>query len=152
MYDNEEVFTITLILDGVDSKLLLSTSETPAKEDEEASGVIYLQDLPEQFKEIVSKIGIFEAAEDGSEESVSHTLSEFLNVYDLDLLELIEKGDELLHIDPIEDNEDEEPIAPILEDKYDTSPDPFDIYRHDKIPSEEDALSHIDPREALGNY
>ncbi|MCI4435545.1 MAG: hypothetical protein JHC33_01865 [Ignisphaera sp.] len=151
MYDNEEIFTITLILDGVDSKLLLSTSETPAKEDEDASGVIYLEDLPEQFNEIVSKIAIFEAAEDGSEESVSHTLSEFLNVYDLDLLELIERGEEILHTELTENNEDEDTI-PILEEKYDTSPDPFDIYRQDEILSEEDAFSHIDPREALGNY
>jgi hypothetical protein len=151
MYDSEEVFTITLIADGVDSKLLLSTSETPAKEDEDASGVIYLEDLPEQFNEIVSKIAIFEAAEDGSEESVTHTLSEFLNVYDLDLLELIERGEELLHTESAEDNEDEE-TTPILEEKYDNSPDPLDIYRHDEIPSEEDALSHIDPREALENY
>jgi hypothetical protein len=151
MFDNEEVFTITLIADGVDSKLLLSTSETPAKEDEDASGVIYLEDLPEQFNEIVSKIAIFEAAEDGSEESVTHTLSEFLNVYDLDLLELIERGEELLHTESAEDNEDEE-TTPILEEKYDNSPDPLDIYRHDEIPSEEDALSHIDPREALENY
>jgi hypothetical protein len=151
MFDNEEVFTITLIADGVDSKLLLSTSETPAKEDEDASGVIYLEDLPEQFNEIVSKIAIFEAAEDGSEESVTHTLSEFLNVYDLDLLELIERGEELLHTESTEDNEDEE-TTPILEEKYDNPPDPFDIYRHGEIPSEEDALSHIDPREALENY
>lgn len=150
MYDNEEVFTITLIADGVDSKLLLSTSETPAKEDEDASGVIYLEDLPEQFNEIVSKISLFENAEDGSEESITHTLAEFLNVYDLDLLELIEKGEEILHVDLTEDDEDL--VTPILEDKYDTSPDPFDIYRNDEPPAEEDALSHIDPREALGNY
>lgn len=152
MHENEDVFTITLIADGVDSKLLLSTSDIPAKEDEDASGVIYLQDLPEQFNEIVSKISLFESAEDGSEESITHTLSEFLNVYDLNLLELIERGEEILHVDGIENTDEEQ--EPVFEDKYASQiePDPFDIYRHDDGISQDDALSHIDPWEALDNY
>lgn len=163
MYDNEEIFTITLIADGENSKLLLSTSETPAKEDEDASGVIYKEDLPEQFNEIVSKIPIFKEAieEDGSEESITHTTSEFADMYELDLLDLIEKGEEILHVDLDDDGEADEneqhvklvrdePEEP--EELADTKSSPYDIYMNDEPPSEEDALNYIDPREALENF
>ncbi|MCI4436112.1 MAG: hypothetical protein JHC33_04795 [Ignisphaera sp.] len=151
MHDDQEVFTITLIADGSDSKLLLSTSETPAKEDSEASGVIYKEDLPEQFEEIVSKIPIFRDAEDGSEESITHTTNEFLDLYELDLLDLIEKGEEILHVDLDDDDESEEGE----EHKELVEPDEFDATEggpEDIFASSDDALSHIDPREALDNY
>lgn len=157
MHDNQEVFTITLIVDGEDSKLLLSTSETPAKEDEDASGVIYREDLPEQFNEIISKIPVFKAAidEDGSEESVTHTVDEFSDLYELDLLDVIESGEEILHVDLDDDGEegeDEEHKEAVLSSDELTEPD--DIYRDetmdsDELPDEEDAMAHIDPREAL---
>jgi hypothetical protein len=139
MHDEQETFTITLIADGDDSKLLLSTSETPAKEDSEASGVIYKQDLPDQFDEIISKIPRFSEAiaEDGSEETITHTVDEFIDLYDLDLIDLIERGEELLGHDLDNDNEEDEDHKP-------GDADPYDIYRNDS-----DALSHIDPREAL---
>lgn len=165
MNDENEVFTITLIVDGDNSKLLLSTSETPAKEDSEASGVLYKEDLPEQFEEIVSKIPIFKTAmeEDGSEESITHTVDEFSNLYDLDLIQVIEAGEEILHVDLDDDNESEEDEKHNKEvfngddsdlsefGDRDSNPDPFDIYR-DESPNKEDAMSHIDPREALGNF
>ncbi|MEI6297296.1 MAG: hypothetical protein WCO84_06705 [bacterium] len=157
MHEEQEIFTITLITDGEDSKLLLSTGETPAKEDSEASGVIYKEDLPEQFEEIVSKINVFKIAseEDGNEESITHSVQEFLDLYDLDLIDVIEQGEEILHVD-LDDDEDseseEEHPANIfdgddsdLRDYDDASPDPFAIYGNDEPPSEEDALSHIDP-------
>ena len=161
MYENQEVYTITLITEGDNSKLLLSTNEVPAKEDIEASGIIYREDLPEQFNEIVSKIPIFKMAieEDGNEESVSHTIEEFLDLYELDLLNIIEAGEELLVNSEIRDNTDDEAVSydsidPVFigEDadlaEYDTtSADPFAIYGGDEPPSEDDAMSHIDPRE-----
>jgi hypothetical protein len=159
MHDDQEVFTLTLLMDGEDSKLLLSTSETPAKEDSEASGVIYKEDLPDQFEEIVSKIPVFRDAEDGSEESITHTVNEFSDLYELDLLDIIEKGEEILHVDLDDDDESEEDPEhaeltngePGLEPEPDSSEaDPFGIYRD--APSEDDAMGHIDPREALGNY
>lgn len=164
MHEEQEVFTITLIADGENSKLLLSTSETPAKDDDEASGVLYKEDLPEQYEEITSKIPIFKDAEEGSEESITHSVEEFLDLYDLDLIDVIEKGEEILHTDLDDDNEageDEEHNKEVFggEDESDledsprrTGPDPFAIYGDDDPPSEDDALAHIDPREALGNF
>lgn len=163
MHEEQEVFTITLIVDGENSKLLLSTSDIPAKDDSEASGVLYKEDLPEQFNEIIAKIPSFRDAEEGSEESVTHSVEEFLDLYDLDLIEVIEKGEEILHVDLDDDREvgeDEEHGKEVfggedsdLEDYPEsTGPDPFAIYDDEETPSEEDALAHIDPREALGNF
>ncbi len=162
MHDNQEVFTITLIVDGDDTKLLFSASETPAKEDSDASGVIYRSDLPEQFNEIVSKIPIFSTAidEEGSEESITHTFEEFQDMYELDLVNLIERGEEILHTDLDDDNEageDEEHKNQVLEpESSDELTEPDDIYKDSPseendidFPGEEDAMAHIDPREAL---
>jgi len=161
MHENQEIFTITLITDGENSKLLLSTDETPAKDDSEASGVIYKEDLPEQFEEIVSKIPVFKTAmeEDGNEESITHSVEEFLDLYELDLVDIIERGEEILHTDldndeTDENNEEHEPGTfngddADLEEYDSTSPDPFAIYGDDELPNEEDAMSHIDPREAF---
>lgn len=162
MHQDQEVFTITYIADGDNSKLLLSTSETPAKEDSEASGVIYREDLPEQFDEIVSKIPVFKDAEDGSEESITHTVEEFQDLYELDLINIIEKGEEILHVD-LDDDENEEgsedhEVDIFKGDDADlaypdtTGPDPFAIYGDDEPPSKNDAMSHIDPREAFDQY
>ena len=133
MHEDQEVFTVTLIVEGNNSKLLLSTSETPAKDDTEASGVIYKEDLPEQFNQVVSKIPIFKTAidEDGSEESITHTLEEFSNIYDLDLLDIIESGDAELR--------------PILSEEVDTD---LDYNPFERITKHID-FSYIDPREAL---
>ena len=161
MHETQEIFTITLITDGENSKLLLSTDEIPAKDDSEASGVIYKEDLPEQFEEIVSKIPVFKMAmeEDGNEESITHSVEEFLDLFDLDLINVIEQGEEILHTD-LDDDEDEEDTENHKEDifggddsdldEYDsTGPDPFAIYGEDEFPNEDDAMSHIDPREAF---
>jgi len=162
MHESQEIFTITLITDGENSKLLLSTNEIPAKDDEEASGILYKEDLPKQFEEIVSKIPVFKAAmeEDGNEESVSHSVEEFLDLYDLDLIAVIEEGEEILsvdldgnenkegkesHIDGIFDGEDSDLGSSIEKDK--TGSDPFAIYDRDYPTENED--SHIDPREAF---
>lgn len=161
MHQDHEIFTITYIADGDNSKLLLSTSETPAKEDSEASGVIYKEDLPEQFDEIVSKIPLFRDAEDGSEESITHSVEEFQDLYELDLVNTIEKGEEILHVD-LDDDENEEGSEHHETDIFSgddadlgypdtTSPDPFAIYG-DEAPDENDAMSHIDPREAFDQY
>lgn len=128
-------FTITLIVEGVDSKLLVSTSKIPAKEDSEASGILYREDLPEQFNEVVSKIPLFKTAidEDGSEESITHTLDEFINIYDLDLATIIEEGEELLQVNVLED----------VENVLSESTNPNDIYQEDND------FDDFDPREAL---
>lgn len=151
MPHTEDVFTITLIVDGDNSKLLLSTSETPAKEDSEASGVLYKEDLPEQFEEIISKIPIFTTAieEEGSEESVTHTMDDFLELYDLDLNQIIEVGEEILNVDLDDDDESEEGSEHIEKLDLDEA-DPFGIYGDSPKPG--DALSHIDPREALEEF
>lgn len=160
MHENQEVYTITLIVDGEDSKLLLSTSDMPAKEDDEASGVLYKADLPEQFEEITSKIPIFTAAmqEDGSEESITHTPEEFMDLFELDLMDIIERGEEILHTDLDDDSEAGEDEAhnkqvlgmddSNLEEPDESLEDPYAIYK-DEPASPEDALGHIDPREAL---
>lgn len=164
MHDNQEVFTITLIVDGDDTRLLLSTSETPAKEDDEASGVIYKTDLPDQFEEIISKIPRLKDAseEEGSEETVTHTVEDFTDLYDLDLLDLIEQGEEILHTDLDDDDEESESEEhsnevlgqgePSLDDSESSTTEPFDIYREDEDFNQEDALAHIDPREALEKF
>ena len=161
MHENKDIFTITLIVDGDNSKLLISTSETPAKEDSEAAGVIYKEDLPSQFNEIISKIPLFKTAmeEDGSEESITHSVDEFLHAYELDLLDLIEQGEEILHTDLDNDNEDDEKDEELEDHREEvlgldneTKSDPFDIYRRDDDLGKEDALSHIDPRAAFENY
>ncbi len=161
MHENQDIFTITLITDGENSKLLLSTDETPAKDDDEASGVLYKEDLPKQFEEIVSKIPIFKLAmeEDGNEESVSHSIEEFLDLYDLDLIDVIERGEEILHVDLDDDEENESDEEEHSDDNvfngddsdlrdYDSaSPDPFAIYGENDSPIEEDEFSRIDPGE-----
>ncbi len=154
MHENQEIFTITLITDGENSKLLLSTDETPAKEDSEASGVIYKQDLPEQFDEITSKIPVFKTAleEDGNEESITHSVEEFLDLYDLDLINVIEQGEEILHVDLDNDEAEEgdENHTPgtfddsDLDDYDETGPDPFAIYGDN-----DNSESYIDPRDAF---
>ena len=162
MHGNQEVFTITLITDGDDSKLLLSTDETPAKDDSEASGVIYKADLPDQFEEIVSKVPVFKTAmeEDGNEESITYSLDDYKDLFDLDLIDVIEHGEEILHVDLDDDNEDEENEEhntevfngedSDLEDPDKLSADPFAIYGDDDPPSEDDAMAHVDPLDAFG--
>ena len=143
---NHELFTLTLIADGENSKLLVSTSDEPAKDDEDASGIIYKEDLPELFDEIVNKIPLFRNAEDGSEESVSHSTEDFLNLYDLDLYDIIERGEELLGKDLDNDNEEGESEEHV-EKVQRGDADPYGIYNSDI--NTEDALAHIDPMEAL---
>ena len=145
MHEDQEIFTITLIVDGENSKLLLSTSETPAKEDSEASGVLYKEDLPKQFDEIVSKIPIFKLAmeEDGSEVSITHTLEELSDAFDLDLLDLIEQGEEILHVDLDNDKDEEGEESPEHAEKVLSNSEPYDIY------SKELEDETYDPRESL---
>ena len=141
MYENsKEVFTITLIVEGSDSKILLSLSDIPAKSDDEASGIIYKEDLPEQFNEIVSRIPIFKTAveDDGSEESITHTISEFLDIYELDLLGVIESGDAELRPSISNFNKQDEIL---IEDNEPYNP--FERTSNNVDPS------YIDPREAL---
>ncbi len=129
-HNEDPLFTITFIVDGDDSKLLFSTSEFPAKADEEASGVIYKADLPEYFDKIVSKIPLFRDIrdEDGAEETITRTIDDFNSMYDIDILDLISKGDDLLN----NDNQDQ------LEN---------DIDKDDA--SEDDAYLHTDPTVTL---
>ena len=143
MHDSEQEFTLTLIVDGEDSKILISNSDVPADTDEDADGVIYKSDLPDQYDDIVSKIPIFSECEDASKESITHTLDDYNSLYDdLDLMGVIEAGEEILHVDLDGDDESEE------EHELGAA-DPYDIYRDD-APDKDDALAHIDPREALG--
>ena len=120
--------------------------------------------MPEQFDEIVNKIPVFKTAidEDGAEESITHSLVDFTDMYDLDLYDIIEKGEELLHIDLDDDNEqaeDEKHNKEVfsgdesdLDSKDSSKPDPFDIYRDDDKINDGDALNHIDPSEIFRNY
>ena len=148
MHEEQDIFTLTLIVDGDDTRLLLSASETPAKDDDEASGVLYRDDLPEQFDEIINKIPRFADSiqEEGSEETVTHSVEEFFDLYDLDLPNVIEAGEKILHVDLDSDKEEDEKEGGL------GSSDPYDIYRNDEVPDENDALAHIDPREALEEF
>ena len=100
----DHIFTLTLIKDEDKSRLLVSVGETPAKTDEESDAIISEKCLPTTYKAIVSAIPNFDQAEDGVEESICHSLEDWQNLYDLDLIKLFEDA-ESESIDAVEEDE-----------------------------------------------
>ena len=88
------IFTLTLIKDGKASRILVAQGNTPAKADEEAAAIASEATLPQTYKAIVDAIPNFKEAEDGCEDWVTHTVDEFLDIYDLDLVKVFEEAEE----------------------------------------------------------
>ena len=91
---NDTTFTLTLIKDGETSRILVSSSNIPAKADEDADAVISQKTLPATYKTIVDTIPNFRDAEDGCEDWITHSVDEFLDIYDLDLVKVFEDAEE----------------------------------------------------------
>lgn len=87
------MFTLTLIKDGEESKILVTDGETPAKAEEEADAVISKSALASTYKAIVDAIPNFRDAEDGCEDWITHSIEEFLDIYDLDLVKVFEDAE-----------------------------------------------------------
>ena len=101
---NDSMFTLTLIKDGEVSKILVTAGETPAKADDEADAIIDKSSLASTYKAIETAIPNFRDAEDGCEDWVTHTIEEFLDIYDLDLVKVFEDADEE---EPAEETDEE---------------------------------------------
>jgi hypothetical protein len=91
---NDQIFTLTLIKNESASKILVALGEVPAKVDEEAAAIISKKLLPKTYDIIVSSIPNFKASEDGCEESITHSIQEFIDMYDLDLISIFEEAEE----------------------------------------------------------
>lgn len=87
-------FTLTLIKDEENSRILVVQGETPAKADDEAEAIASEKALPNTYKTIVDAIPNFREAEDGCEDWVTHTPEEFQDIYDLDLLKVFSDAEE----------------------------------------------------------
>lgn len=104
---NDSLFTLTLIKDGEDSRILVISGETPAKDDDEAEAIIAKKSLASTYSAIEKAIPNFRESEDGCEDWVTHTLDEFLDIYDLDLVKVFEDAEEEEEAET-EDSETEE--------------------------------------------
>lgn len=91
---NDQIFTLTLIKNEDASKILVALGDVPAKADEEAAAIISEKLLPKTYDIIVSSIPNFKASEDGCEESITHSIDEFIDMYDLDLITIFEDAEE----------------------------------------------------------
>lgn len=91
---NDQTFTLTLIKNESASKILVALGEVPAKADEEAAAIISEKLLPKTYDVIVGSIPNFKASEDGCEESITHSIQEFIDMYDLDLITIFEEAEE----------------------------------------------------------
>lgn len=108
MIDKTEYFTFTLLYRDEDEKVILIThGETPAKSEDEADTVLTSENKDEAstVDAIIDKL--FKDCEPGCEESVSASLQEFEDRYDLSLEELEEEVGEDLDNDFEKDEEEE---------------------------------------------
>lgn len=115
MIDKTAIFTFTLLYRDEDEKVILITSgETPAKTEEEADSVLSSKNEDEApaVDQIISKM--FKDTEPGSEESITASLQEFEDKYDISLEELEEEVGEDLDNDQ-EKGEDEEHVEKVLD-------------------------------------
>lgn len=116
MIDKTAVFTFTLLFRDDSEKVILITSgEVPAKSEDEADSVLSSTDETEAptVDKIVSKL--FKDAEPGSEESITASLEEFEDKYDISLEELEEEVGEDLDNDQ-EKGEGPEHIEKVLDE------------------------------------
>ena len=118
---NEHIFTLTLIKDDKDSRILVIHGETPAKADDEADAIVSEKNLPTTYKAIVDAIPNFKEAEDGCEDWVSHSVEEFLDIYDLDLIKVFEEAEdesleEISDEDSTGENTPEEDVEIVVSD------------------------------------
>lgn len=115
MIDKTAIFTFTLLYRDEDEKVILITSgEIPAKTEEEADSVLSSKNEDESsaVDQIVSKM--FKDTEPGSEESITASLQEFEDKYEISLEELEEEVGEDLDNDQ-EKGESEEHVEKVLD-------------------------------------
>jgi len=95
MIDKKETFSFTFLFnDDNDKVILIKQGETPVKELEEADQVIQSGNSEEDdaaIRGIVSKIPVFEAAEPGSEVTITETLGELEDKYGISIEQLEEE-------------------------------------------------------------
>ena len=106
MIDKNAVFTFTLLYRDEDDKVILITSgETPAKSEEEAESVMSSanEDEASAVDKLISKL--FKDAEPGSEESISASLQEFEDKFEISLEELEDEVGQDLDNDQEEDED-----------------------------------------------
>lgn len=102
MINKKETFTFTFLFNDEEDKVILIThGEEPAKEISEADSVLTYknEDEREAIDKIISKIDVFKEAEPGSEESISATLEELEDRYDISLEDMEEETGEDLDDD-----------------------------------------------------
>lgn len=131
MIDKTEVFTFTLLYRDEDEQVvLIKKGETPAKSEDEADSV--LSSTNDDEKEAVAKIidKMFSSAEPGSEDSVTNSLEDFENKYDISLEELEEEVGEDL------DNDSEKDESDTHEDSVlDSDKDPEEVTGVEEYPA-----------------
>jgi hypothetical protein len=160
--NKNEVFTFTLLYRDEDDKvILIKSGEVPAKSEDEADSVLSLKN--EDEKEAVEKIidKMFPSAESGSEDSITNSLEDFENKYDISLEDLeeevgqdldndSEKDENSEHAEKVLDGEEEKeegseegeyPVFAILSIDAMTDPTASIIPRHKSHFTHPDAFS-----------
>lgn len=115
MINKNEIFTFTLLdRDDDDKVILIQKGDVPAKSEEEADTVLSIKndDEKDTVDKLISKL--FKHTEPGSEESITASLEEFENKYDISLEEFEEDTGKDL------DNDVEEEESEKHADKVDT--------------------------------
>lgn len=130
MIDKNAVFTFTLLYRDEDEKVvLIKSGETPAKSEDEADSVLTtkVEEEASTVEKIMSKL--FKDCEAGSEESITASLQEFEDKYDISLEELEEEvgedldndneaGEDQKHVEKVLDGEE----ASETDDNYEGNP------------------------------
>jgi hypothetical protein len=98
MIDKNETFSFTLLFnEDSDKVILIKKGEYPVKELNEADQVLSSENSEDEeaIKGIISKIPVFEAAEPGSEVTITETLGDLEDKYGISIEELEESGENL---------------------------------------------------------
>lgn len=97
MINKDDIFTFTLLYRNEDEKvILINHGEEPAKDESEADTVLSSsnEDEREAIEKIISKIDVFREAEPGSEESITGSIHDFEDRYDISLEDMEEETGE----------------------------------------------------------
>ena len=119
MIDKNETFSFTLLFnDDSDKVILIKKGDLPVKELTEADQVLSLENKEDEeaIQGIISKIPVFEAAEPGSEVTITETLGDLEDKYGISIEELEEEVGENLSNDQ-EKSDSTEHIEKALDDQ-----------------------------------
>ena len=133
MINKDDIFTFTFLFRDEDEKVILIThGEDPAKTESEADTVLSSANEgdSEAVEKIISKIESFRDAEPGSEETVTGSLHDFEDRYDISLEDMEDETGEDLGSESSEEKSEksetdsDEEIEEPVEDEDEPEPEP----------------------------